>query len=88
MADPVSADVGFEPSPTGATLCGFALPSFSYSLSINLPSLLPFPFPPRFDYAVQLNCNLSDPFDASFGFGGGRVPTGPDPDEDPEYGVP
>lgn len=70
--DAVSADVSFEPSPAGATLCGFGFPGFSFSLNFKLPALptIEFPF---FDFFIQLNCDLSNPIDADFKFGGGRV---------------
>lgn len=68
----VQADAGFEPSPTGATLCGWGFPAFQFSLNFKIPPL-PFPSLPTFDYFISLNCDLSDPIDASFEFGGGRV---------------
>jgi hypothetical protein len=78
----VQADAGFEPSPTGTTLCGFGFPVFSYNLGFKIPNLPSFAIP-TFDFFVKLNCSLSDPLDAEFGFGGGRVPTGdPDPDDE------
>jgi len=78
------ADAGFEPSPTGATICGFGLPLFVYNLSffLNLPD---FGFPPSFNFMIALNCDLSDPIEAEFGFGGGRVGTSGG-DADPEFG--
>lgn len=83
----VAADAGFEPSPTGSTLCGFPFPiSFNYSLSFRLPAL-PF-FPPSFDYFLAFSCDLSQPFTANAGFsqpGGGRKSL-VDPDSDPEFG--
>jgi len=78
----VSADASFEPSPGGASLCGFALPSFTFSLAFNF-KFPPFDFPPTFNFAIGLNCDLSNPIDASFSFGGGRVATSdPDPFEE------
>lgn len=79
----VEADASFEPSPVGASLCGFGFPVFTFSLSFNvgLPS---FQFP-TFDFFVQLNCDLSNLIDAEFGFGGGRQPQG-EVDVDPEFG--
>lgn len=71
--DAVSADASFEPSPTGASLCGFGLPSFSFGLSFKFPPKFPLPTLPKFDFMVKLNCDLSDPIDADFKFGGGRV---------------
>ena len=69
--DQSAIDAGFEPSPTGSTLCGFGFPRFN--LSINLPG---FAFPdiafPNLSLAIGLNCDLSEPFTAEFG--GGRVP--------------
>lgn len=79
----VSADAGFEPSPTGASLCGFTLPGFQWSFAFNLPAFPPFDFPPDFSFFLGLNCDLSNPFTASVGFGGGRVGTF-DPDQDPD----
>lgn len=76
-----SAEASFEASPPSASLCGFGLPTFSFSLSIILP-----PFPPTFNFSLflALNCDLEDPLDAEIEFGGGRQPTvSPDPDEDP-----
>ena len=71
--DAVSADASFEPSPSGATLCGFGGPSFSYKLNFKLPFAIPKLEFPKFDFMVQLNCDLSNPIDADFSFGGGRV---------------
>lgn len=85
--DVVDASASFEPSPSGATLCGFALPTFNFSLGLRLPAFPPFPFPPKFNFALALNCDLSDPFTASVGFGGGRVSAGPNPDDDPEFSL-
>lgn len=79
----VEASAGFEPSPTGATLCGFGIPSFTLGLVVRVPPL-PFPTLPTFDFFIALNCDLSDPIDAEFGFGGGRVGT-TDVDADDEF---
>ncbi len=69
----VEADASFEPSPSGASLCGFGFPVFNFSLNFKLPNFPPsFEFP-TFDFFIQLNCNLADPIDADFEFGGGRV---------------
>lgn len=77
----ISAEASFEPSPSGASLCGFALPTFNFSLAFNF-KFPPFDFPPKFNFAIGLNCDLSNPIDASFEFGGGRVSTmDPDPFE-------
>lgn len=70
--DAAAVEASFAPSPTGATLCGFGFPSFSFSLNFQIPAL-PIPELPTFDFFVQLNCDLADPIDADFGFGGGRV---------------
>ena len=79
--DAVSADASFAPSPSGAKLCGFGFPSFNFSLSFKLPKFPPaFDFP-KFDFMVHLNCDLSNPIDADFKFGGGRVGQ-QDPDSD------
>ena len=79
-----SADASFEPSPSGATLCGFGFPTFTFNLTFRLPAFPPFAFPPLFNFLIQLNCDLSDPIDAEFSFGGGRVGT-QDPDADEEF---
>lgn len=78
-----SADIGFEPSPTGTSICGFKIPPvFTFNISFRLPSLK-FDFPPLFFFALSLNCDLSNPIDAEVGFGGGRVSTSDsDPFED------
>lgn len=82
----VDADAGFAPSPSGPSICGFGFPSFFWSFSFRLPKFPPFDFPPKFNFFLALNCDLSDPFEASFEFGGGRVSTGTSPDDDPEFG--
>lgn len=76
-------DASFEPSPTGASLCGFGLPSFSLTLNIPFP---PFPpkFPPQLNLALGINCDLDNPIDAELSFGGGRVPQPQEQDEDDE----
>lgn len=76
-------DAGFEPSPTGAQLCGFQLPGFQFSIQLpgfQLPSIAL----PNLNLALSLNCDLSDPIDGEFGFGGGRVGTA-DVDQDDEF---
>lgn len=82
----VEADAGFAASPSGPSICGFGLPQFKFNFAFVLPKFPPFDFPPKFNYFLALNCDLSDPFDAKFEFGGGRKSTGEDPDVDPEYG--
>lgn len=68
----VSADASFAPSPSGSTLCGFGFPVFNFSLIFKLPAL-PSIEPPTFDFFIQLNCDLANPIDADFEFGGGRI---------------
>jgi hypothetical protein len=85
--DAVTADAGFAPSPSGSSICGFGFPTFSFNFSFHFPKFPPFDFPPSFNFFLALNCDLSDPFEAKFAFGGGRVPTGGDPDVDPEFGA-
>ena len=82
----VDASAGFAPSPTGAQLCGFGLPLFKFNVNFRLPGFPPSGFPPTFNYFLALNCDLSNPIDASFGYGGGRVPNLParDPEDDDE----
>jgi hypothetical protein len=82
--DAVQADAGFEPSPTGASICGFGFPSFTFSLSFFL-AWPPFDWPPTFNFFIGLRCDLSNPIDANVSFGGGRV-SNIDPEADPEYG--
>ena len=77
--DAQDAGSAFEPSPTGADLCGFGFPSFSFNLSFKLPAL-PLPALPNFDFFVALNCDLADPIDADYEFGGGRVGSPPEDD--------
>jgi hypothetical protein len=78
----VEASAGFAPSPSGATLCGFGIPGFNFNVSFRLPFKLP-QFPPTINFMLALQCDLADPLDASFSFGGGRVPQS-DPDADPD----
>jgi len=76
----VSGHASFEPSPTGGSLCGFKIPGFSFGLGLRVPSMPE--FPPKFNFAIALNCDVSDPIDTKFSFGGGRVSTSdPDPDD-------
>lgn len=70
----VDASAGFSPAPSGALLCGFGLPLFTFNVAFRLPKFPPFPFPPTFAFFLALNCDLSDPIDAHFAYGGGRVP--------------
>lgn len=83
--DAVTADAGFAPSPAGPQLCGFGLPQFTFNFGFNLPfQFPPAGFPPTLSFGLALFCDLSDPFDASFGFGGGRVSTS-DPDSASQF---
>jgi hypothetical protein len=71
----VSVDVGFPPSPTAASICGFAIPprfKFNISLSIPFPD---FSLPLPFNFSLSLVCDLSNPISAEVSFGGGRTPT-------------
>lgn len=68
----ISLSASFEPSPTGLEICGFAIPGFSFNLSFRIP-FPSFDFPPSFFFALALKCDLSNPIDADFGVGGGRV---------------
>ena len=75
---------GFQPSPMPvASLCGFKLPVFVFSLGFKQPTIFPLPFP-EFALSLGLNCSLENPIDVSAGvkFGGGRVSNAdPDPDQ-------
>jgi hypothetical protein len=79
-----TANASFEPSPTGAKLCGFGLPVFAFSFSLPGFQFPPEGFPPQLNYGIALKCNLSDPIDAEFGFGGGRV-SNSDPSADRQF---
>lgn len=71
-----SGDLGIPPS---VSICGFSipLPSFAFSFFIPFPSYaLPLPFL----FSFSLVCDLDDPLDAEITFGGGRQPTGQQPD--------
>lgn len=78
-----AVSAGFEEGPPVASLCGFAIPSFLFKLSFNLPAIS-FPPPlPSFFIALGLNCSLNNPLDVSAGvpYGGGRQASfDPDPD--------
>ncbi len=69
-----SGGVSFAPAPSGLLLCGFGIPLFQFNLGFRIPKFPPFPFPPTFAFFLALNCDLSDPIDAHFAYGGGRVP--------------
>ena len=88
VQDALSADASFEVSPLpAAALCGFALPSFSFSLSFKLPGGFSIPpaFPPAFSFPLAFDCLLNNPLEVDKGLksGGGRVGSVPkDPDDD------
>jgi hypothetical protein len=73
------------PSPSGFELCGFKFPPiFNFNISFNFSFPFDFQFPPTFFFAISLKCDLSDPLDVDFGFGGGRVGSR-DLNADPEF---
>lgn len=78
-------EAGFQPSPTGSALCGWAIPP-SFFFNLNIPAIPPIPaFPPQLFFALSLNCDLDNPLDAELSFGGGRVAqvdADADPDDD------
>jgi hypothetical protein len=78
-----SVSISFAPAPTGLSICGFTIPGFNFNLTFRLPGLPKFDFRPLFFFALALKCDLSNPIDADFGFGGGRM--GNPPPEDHEY---
>ncbi len=73
--DQATVDAGFKPSPSGASLCGFGIPTFSFSIRIPGFRFPPAGFPPKLNFSLALACDLSNPFSVSVGFGGGRVST-------------
>ena len=74
-------------APAGFLICGFGFPlPFGLAFSLRIPPFPPFPIPPTFNFLLQLRCDLSDPFSADFGFGGGRV-VNADPEADSEFGA-
>ena len=74
-------------APAGFLICGFGFPlPFGLAFSLRIPPFPPFPIPPTFNFLLQLRCDLSDPFSAGFGFGGGRV-VNADPEADSEFGA-
>jgi len=80
-----SVDASFIPAPTGPLLCGFGIPGFTFNISFRLPGFPSFDFPPLFFFGLSFKCDLSNPIDADFGFGGGRTGT-TGLDDDPEFG--
>jgi len=79
------AEIGFEPSPSGPSICGFGFPQFVFSLSFSIPGFPPFPIPPNLSFFLGLNCDLSNPFDFEAEGFGKRV-SNIDPEADPEFG--
>lgn len=77
-----SIEVSFEPSPSGNTLCGFGIPGFAFG--VTLPGFGFTLVLPNLNLALALSCDLSDPIDAEFGFGGGRIGS-KDVDSDDEF---
>lgn len=70
---PPGVGAGFSPSIKGFGLCGFTIPPnffFNIGFGVKIPS---FDFPPLFFFALCMQCDLADPIDTEFGFGGGRV---------------
>ncbi len=82
--DSAQADASFEPSPSGPSLCGFGIPTFSFNFSLPGFQFPPAGFPPQLNFGIALKCDLSDPIDAQFGFGGGRV-SNVDPAADQQF---
>ena len=80
-----SADAGFSPSPSAASLCGFKFPpTIFFKFGFNLP---PIAFPPKLpslpSFTLALNCNVNNPLSISGPPGGGRVSNAPpNPDLD------
>lgn len=68
----IGASASFQPAPTGLEICGFAIPGFGFNFSFRIP-FPDFDFPPSWFFALALKCDLSNPIDADFGVGGGRV---------------
>lgn len=83
---PAGVGAGFSASPSGFALCGFQVPP-SFTINLGFSFALPdFSLPiPNLFFGLCLSCDLSDPLDAEFGFGGGRVGTD-DLEVDPEFG--
>lgn len=78
----LNASVGIP--PTGPLICGFGIPGFTFSIGFTIP-IPEFDFPPAWFFALSLNCDLSNPISAEFGFGGGRnAKTGLDKDPEDE----
>ncbi len=79
-----TAQASFEPSPSGPSLCGFGVPTFNFSFALPSFDFPPAGFPPQLNFGIALKCDLSDPLDAQFGFGGGRV-SNTDPADDLQF---
>ena len=73
---PLGIKLDFGLALPGLAFCGFAIPGFKLNLNFDLSLVLPsFTFPPQFFFALSLSCDLSRPFSADFGVGGGRKGT-------------
>jgi hypothetical protein len=82
VQDANGASASFSASPIGFELCGFQLP-FAFAFNVNFSIPLPaFAFPPTFDLAFGLSCDLDTPINAPDG--GGREGT-LGLDDDPEF---
>lgn len=83
--DATAAAASFAPSPTGASVCGFAvpgLPAFPPSFSFSFPP--DFAFPPAWALPpLPSICDLARDLAAELGDGGGRTGT-PGLESDPE----
>jgi hypothetical protein len=83
---PVTA--GLAPSPTAASLCGFALPSLRFKFGFVLPALPALPKLPSIHLPLGLNCSQNNPLAVAqsggkpLPYGGGRTPNA---DPDPDY---
>ena len=67
-------NLDFQVALPGLLFCGFGIPAFTFpiSFSLQLPTL---EFPPQLFFALSLSCDLSHPFSADYGVGGGRKGT-------------
>jgi hypothetical protein len=74
-----AAAASFGPSPTGAEICGFSLPSipaFPAFPALDLLGLdVLFAFPPSFSFPIPIVCSAGENFADSVGYGGGRTPS-------------
>ena len=81
--DQSAVDASFEPTDSGISLCGFAIPGFAFNLAFNIPFPPAFDFPPPFSLPLAIPCPLALAEDAPDG--GGRVGD-LGLDADPEFG--